>query len=98
IAGLAGVQLDLGDTPGAEETLATAPEAKAGDPAIAAVRARIKLAAQVAELGDPKELERRLAADSKDHQARFDLAMIQNAMGERDAAADSLLAIFKAER
>jgi putative thioredoxin len=98
IAGLAGVQLDLGDAAGAEETLAAAPEAKAGDPALAAVRARIKLAAQVAELGDPKELERRLAADPKDHQARFDLAMIQNAMGERDAAADSLLAIFKAER
>jgi putative thioredoxin len=98
IAGLAGVQLDLGDTAGAEETLATAPEAKAGDPAIAAMKARIKLAAQVAELGDPKELERRLAANPKDHQARFDLAMIQNAMGERDAAADSLLAIFKADR
>jgi putative thioredoxin len=98
LAGLAGAQLDLGDAAGAEETLAAVPEAKAADPAVAAVKARIKLAAQVAELGDPKELERRLAADPKDHQARFDLAMIQNAMGDRDAAADSLLAIFKADK
>ncbi len=98
IAGLAGVQLDAGDTEGAEATLATLPEAKAGDPAVAAVKARLKLAAQVAGLGDPRELERRLAADPKDHQARFDLAMIQNALGDRNAAADSLLAIFKADR
>jgi putative thioredoxin len=98
LAGLAGVQVDLGDVAGAEETLAAVPEAKAGDAAVAAVKARLKLAAQVAELGDPRELERRLAADPKDHQARFDLAMIQNAMGDRDAAADGLLAIFKADR
>ncbi len=98
LAGLAGVLADSGDMEGAEQTLAAVPEAKAGDPAVAAVRAKMKLAAQVAELGDPRELERRLQANPKDHQARFDLAMIQNAMGERDAAADSLLAIFKAER
>ncbi|KAB2864093.1 MAG: tetratricopeptide repeat protein, partial [Bauldia sp.] len=56
------------------------------------------LAEQVASLGDPAELERRLAADPKDHQARFDLALIQNALGERDKAADNLLAIMKADR
>ncbi len=98
LAGLAGLLADSGDLPGAEEILAKVPEAKAGDAAVAAVRARLKLASQVAELGDPRELERRLQADPKDHQARFDLAMIQNAMGDRDAAADSLLAIFKADR
>ena len=98
LAGLATAQLDAGDTAGAEETLAAVPEAKAADPAVAAVKARIKLAAQVAELGDPKALEQRLAENPRDHQARFDLAMIQNAMGDREAAADSLLAIFKADR
>jgi putative thioredoxin len=56
------------------------------------------MAEQVKELGDPAELERRLAADPKDHQARFDLAMIQNAMGRRDEAADNLLAIVRADR
>ena len=33
-----------------------------------------------------------------DHQARFDLAMIQNAQGKRAEAADNLLAIVKADR
>jgi hypothetical protein len=39
-----------------------------------------------------------LAQNPDDHQARFDLALIQNARGEREAAADNLLAIIKADR
>ena len=98
IGGLADILFETGDRAAAEELLATAPEAKKDAPALAAVRARIALADQTAGLGDPRELERRLAADPNDHQARFDLAMIQNALGERDQAADSLLAIVKADR
>ncbi|RUZ83219.1 tetratricopeptide repeat protein, partial [Mesorhizobium sp. M7A.F.Ca.CA.001.14.1.1] len=49
-------------------------------------------------LGNPAEFERRLAENPGDHQARFDLAMIQNANGDRTAAADNLLAIIKADR
>ena len=78
--------------------LAAAPADKQDAPAIAAVRAKIALADQAAELGDPAELERRLAENPKDHQARFDLAMIQNAHGKRTEAADNLLAIVKADR
>jgi len=62
------------------------------------VRAKMKLADQVAALGDPAELARRLEANPRDHQARFDLAMIENARGDRTAAADQLLAIVKADR
>jgi putative thioredoxin len=58
----------------------------------------LSLAAQAAELGDAGELEKRLAQNPADHQARFDLALIQNARGERTEAADNLLAIIKAER
>src|SRR5690606_37725361 len=61
-------------------------------------RARIALAEQVAQLGDPAPLEKRLSESPGDHQARFDLALIQNARGEREAAADNLLAIVKADR
>ena len=64
----------------------TLPASAAADPTVAAVRARIDLAAQTAALGDPAALEARLAADPKDHQARFDLALIQNAKGDREAA------------
>jgi len=98
LAALADVLFETGDTTGAEETLARAPADKQDAPALAAVRARIALAAQVAELGDPAEFEARLAADPKDHQARFDLAVIQNALGQRSEAADNLLAIVKADR
>nr|WP_230978747.1 thioredoxin [Mesorhizobium composti] len=98
IAGLAELSLEAGDTEGAKAALAAVPEAKRDAPALAAVRARMALAEQAASLGNPAELEERLANDPKDHQARFDLSMIQNTLGERDKAADNLLAIVKADR
>ncbi|MBZ9960506.1 MULTISPECIES: thioredoxin [unclassified Mesorhizobium] len=98
IAGLGELLFEAGDTEGAEAMLARAPQAKADAPPLAALRARMTLAAQASELGNPAEFERRLAENPGDHQARFDLAMVQNARGERDAAADNLLAIIKADR
>ncbi len=98
IAGLAETLLDAGDQAHAEEVLARAPQGSEDAAQLAGIRARLALAAQVAGIGDRSELERRLAADPKDHQARFDLALIHNALGERDAAADGLLAIMKADR
>ncbi|MCB1441276.1 MAG: tetratricopeptide repeat protein, partial [Nitratireductor sp.] len=89
---------DAGHAEQAAEVLARAPEGKKESPPIAAVRAKMDLAGQVSGLGDARELEQRIAADPKDHQARFDLALIQNAGGDRAAAADSLLAIVKADR
>jgi putative thioredoxin len=98
IAGLADLLFEAGDAKGAEAVLARAPETKKDMPALAAVRAMMTLAAQAASLGNPAELEQRLAHNPNDHQARFDLAMIQNGMGERTKAADNLLAIVKADR
>lgn len=98
IAGLAETLLDAGDEANAREVLARAPEGSGDASQLAGVRARLALAEQVAGLGDRGELERRLAADPGDHQARFDLALIHNALGERDRAADALLAIMKADR
>ncbi len=98
IAGLADILFDAGDQAGAEEVLARTPTDKQENAAIAAVRAKIDLAAEAAGLGDPAALERRLAENPRDHQARFELAMIQNAQGKRDEAADNLLAIVKADR
>ncbi|MDX8539765.1 thioredoxin [Mesorhizobium abyssinicae] len=98
IAGVGELLFEAGDTEGAEAILARAPEDKKDAPPLAALRARIALAAQAASLGNPAEFERRLAANPGDHQARFDLSMIQNAGGERTQAADNLLAIIKADR
>jgi putative thioredoxin len=98
IAGLATVLFDAGDAEGAESLLSGVPEAARNAPAVAALSARMALAAQADSLGDPAELERRVAENPKDHQARFDLAMAQNARGERTKAADNLLAIVKSDR
>ena len=98
IAGLAGILFEAGDSEGADALLAQAPDTAKDAPALAALRAKMAMASQAASLGNPEEFERRLAADPKDHEARFDLAMIQSAQGERMAAADNLLAIIRADR
>ncbi|PBB97429.1 thioredoxin [Mesorhizobium sp. WSM3862] len=98
IAGLGEILFEAGDSQGAEAVLAKTPEDKKDAPALAALRAKMTLAAEAAALGNPAEFERRLAANPNDHQARFDLAMVQNARGERMQAADNLLAIVRADR
>jgi putative thioredoxin len=98
IAGLSRLHLDSGDLEGAKGILTMAPEAKAADPVIAAVRAAIELAEQAADLGDTAELEARVAADPADHQARFDLAVALNARDRRADAVNHLVAIIKADR
>lgn len=98
LAGLARLHLDVGDIEGAKGILASAPEAKAADPALATVRAAIELAEQAASLGDTAELEAKVAANPRDHQARFDLALALNARDRREEAVDHLIAIIKADR
>ncbi|GGA91166.1 thioredoxin [Brucella endophytica] len=98
IAGLANCLLEMGDRERARKVLDDVPDDKKNDAAIRAVEARLALAKQAAKLGDPKELEARIARDPKDYQARFDLAMIHNAQGRRMEAADELLAIMRADR
>jgi putative thioredoxin len=98
LVGLAGCHLAAGNIDAARQTLVAVPASAAADPAVGAVRARIDLAAQTAALGDPTALAARIAADPKDHQARFDLALIENARDNREAAIDSLLEIVRRER
>lgn len=98
IAGLSGLLIDAGQLDAAREVLDTAPADKQSDAVVAGVRARIALAEQAEKLGDAADLIRRVESDPKDHQARFDLAMLHNARGERTEAADALLAIMKADR
>ncbi|CAM5600689.1 putative thioredoxin [Aquamicrobium terrae] len=98
IVGLATLRFEAGAVEAANAVLARLPEGAKETAGLAALRARMALAAQAGGLGDVAELERRVAENPKDHQARFDLAMAQNAGGERDKAADNLLAIVKADR
>lgn len=98
LAGLADLLFEAGQVEEARAVLDRVPEAKNNAASVAAVRAKMALAEEVAGLGDSAELQRRLEADQADHQARFDLALIQNAQGRREEAAENLLAIVRADR
>lgn len=65
---------------------------------LGSVRTRLKLKAELAELGDSDELEARLAANPDDHQARFDLALMAQAKNDRAGAANGLLEIIQRDR
>lgn len=98
IAGLAHASLASGDTERARQMLAMAPPAKADDPVLAAATAAIELAEKTASLGDEADLEATVLADPGNHDARFELALLKNANGEHEAAAEHLLAIIRADR
>ena len=98
IVGLARCLLATGEIDHAHQTLAMLPEAARTDRSVAAVEAQLALAEQTAALGDAGTLEARVAADPNDHQARFDLALLLNARGDRDGAVDRLLEILRRNR
>jgi putative thioredoxin len=101
IGGLARLHVAAGDLEAARGVLAmAAPPApgKEPDPAVAAAIAALSLAEQAETVGDLAPLQKALAANPDDHQARFDLAVALNAGGERDKAADELLTIIKRDR
>ena len=95
IGGLAKVYLAAGDPERARETAAMAP-ADAKDPDLDSVRASLALAAQAP--GETAGLEKRLAQDPKDHDARFDYAKALAGQGDFAGAVDQLLAIIEADR
>ena len=98
LAGLARSYVGTGAIEQAKQTLAMVPESKRNETAVAAARAAIELAEQSQSLGPVNELEQKVAADPKDHQSRFDLALALNAKGSRDAAVDHLMEIVKRDR
>jgi putative thioredoxin len=98
LVGLASCQMAMNDLDAARRTLAAVPEKEASAPEVVTLRAKLDLAAQTGDLGDPAALEARIAANPKDYQARFDLALIENARGNREGAVDSLLEIVRRER
>jgi putative thioredoxin len=98
LAGLARCYLETGALDQAKQTLAMVPDSKRNEPPVAAARAALELAQQATSLGPIPELERKLAANPHDHQARFDLALALNAQGRRDAVLDHLLTIVQRDR
>jgi len=98
LAGLARCYVETGNIEQAKKTLALVPEAKANDSAVTAARAAVELAEKAKAVGPLDELEKKVAANPLDHQARFDLATALNAAGKRPEAANHLLEIIRRDR
>jgi putative thioredoxin len=98
LAGLARSYVATGAIEQAKQTLALVPEAKRNDSAVAAARAALGVAEQAKSVGPLGELEQKVAADPRDHQARFDLAVALNGKGRRQEAVDHLLEIVRRDR
>jgi len=99
VAGLARAYLKGGDIERAKATLQMVRPDAVQDDAIRAVEAEIRLRENPApEAAETVALRARLAADPKDHQARYDLAMALEAAGDRDAAVNELLELVRLGR
>ncbi|MEN3929604.1 co-chaperone YbbN [Microvirga sp. W0021] len=98
IVGLVKIHIAMGDLEHARRFLEMVPANKVNDPAVTAVQAALEIAEQAEDLGDTEELRRRVEADPKDYQARFDLALALNARNKREEAADLLLDIVRRDR
>ena len=98
ISGLARSLLAAERLDEARDLLASVPEKLANDPAIARARAALALAEVAPADAETSALERRIAADPDDHEARYELAGALMANGRRDEAADHLLEIVKRDR
>ena len=96
IGGLARALLASGEIDEAREILDSLPPELAGKPEITRARAALDLAS--APQVDAGALEKRVAANPDDHEARFELAGAKMAAGDRDGAADALLELIQRDR
>src|SRR5215467_5393830 len=98
LAGLAKCYIKTGDLTRAEQTLALVPPAKADSAPVASASATLELARKAPAAGEIDALRAMLAADPKDAQARFDLALALNAKGDSKGARDELLTLVAKNR
>jgi len=89
----------LGREEDAEQALAKVPEKLSSHAEISGARSALMLAREGRKARSELDTYKaRLAADPKDHQARYDLATALNAMDEREQAAEALLEIMRRDR
>jgi len=99
IGGMARALVARGDLAKAQQIIADAPKEIARHAEIAAAKSAIELAEQAQKaMGSVGKLRQRLAQDEDDHEARFELATALFGSGEREAAIDELLTLFKRDR
>jgi putative thioredoxin len=96
IGGLARALIAAGEQDEAKALIDGLSEDLKKKPEIARASAALEVAS--APRIDTAPLEKRLAANPNDHEARFELAAARMAAGDRDAAADALLELIRRER
>ncbi|MBV8120235.1 MAG: thioredoxin [Alphaproteobacteria bacterium] len=98
-AGLARALIAGGDLKKARQGLDRIAKEHAGHAEIAAARAALDLAEQArTAMASAGKLRARLTANPDDHEARYELATALFGTGERKAAIDELLALYKRDR
>ncbi|MCC2100244.1 MAG: thioredoxin [Hyphomicrobiales bacterium] len=90
--------LALGETERAAAMFEALPDNIRTDAALRQVATALEVASQSEALGDIDSLRRKAAAAPDDLQAQFDLALAYNGVGDKDQAANILLAIIKRDR
>ncbi len=98
VAGLARCYLESGDVERAKTTLGLVKPDGQTDEAIRAVEAELALKERAMSAGDAAPLRARIAANPADLEARFQLAGVLDAKGERDEAINELLEIVRRDR
>lgn len=98
LAGLARCYLKSGDTDRAEQTIGLVPPNAQQSPAVQSVTAALALARKAVDAQPTGELEAKVAANPKDHAARYDLAVALSANGDKSGAVDHLLEIVRMDR
>lgn len=98
VSGLARALVAAGQVDEAATLIEALPEDTRKDAAVARAESAIALAREAQPVDDLAVLQRKVAANPGDLEARYELAGGLMAAGDRDAAADQLLAIIEAER
>jgi putative thioredoxin len=87
-----------GDLEQAQYMIEDAPEAIIKNPQFAAIKTAVEVAASVPGAAELGKLEKAVAKDENDHQARFDYALALFGAGQHSAAIDQLLDIMRRDR
>lgn len=98
LSGLIRAHVTAGELDAAEAQVARLSPEQARDAAIARAVSALALARDAKPVGDLAGLKAQVASDPENHQLRFDLSGGLMAAGDRDGAADALLAIIAADR
>jgi putative thioredoxin len=99
VAGLARAMIARSELAKAKQLLDRVPKENAGHAEITGARAALELAEQAQKaMASAGKLRARLAQNPDDHEARYELATALFGSGEREAAIDELLTLFKRDR